>query len=281
MSKHLVSMEFASQGPAPVVRTMGLGKTFRNGTAALRNVHLSVCCEQFVVILGSSGAGKSTLLRCLNRLIQPSEGRIELMGEDITAISGTALKQVRRQIGMIFQQFHLVQRLTVLENVLAGRLRFNSTPLRYGLSLLRMFPKAEKDLAFECLRQVGIGHLALQRADTLSGGQQQRVAIARTLAQEPQLFLADEPIASLDPRSAETVMDILQTINATRKLPIIVNLHQLEFARRYAKRIIGMAHGQVVFDGEPGDLDADVVETIYGASAATSEQNQEAWLQCA
>jgi phosphonate transport system ATP-binding protein len=281
MRRQPIPMEPGAAVQTPVIRTTGLGKTYSNGTTALRNIHLSVSSDQFVVILGSSGAGKSTLLRCLNRLITPSEGQVDLMGEDITAISGKGLRQVRRRVGMIFQQFHLMQRLTVLENVLAGRLRFNSTPLRYGLSLMRLFPKVEKDLAFDCLRQVGIAHLALQRADTLSGGQQQRVAIARTLAQQPQVFLADEPIASLDPHSAETVMGILQKINEVRKIPIIVNLHQLEFAKRYGRRVIGMANGQIVFDGEAGQLTRDLVQRIYGSSILTECPNREEWLACA
>ncbi len=160
---------------------------------------------------------------------------------------------VRRRVGMIFQQFHLVRRLTALENVLVGRLRFNRGLLDRGLSLCRRFRRAEREAAFDCLRQVGIAEHAFQRADTLSGGQQQRVAIARALAQEPELFLADEPIASLDPRSSEVVMDTLRRIHETHRIPVIVNLHHLDFARRYAGRVLGMAGGRLVFDGRPGD----------------------------
>jgi len=164
---------------------------------------------------------------------------------------------------MIFQQFNLVPRLSVLNNVLAGRLRFNQGPISYGSSIIRLFSKLEKEIAFECLKQVGIEHLAFQRADTLSGGQQQRVAIARTLAQEPNVFLADEPISSLDPHSAEKVMEILLQINQSQKIPVIVNLHHVDFALRYGRRIIGMADGKIIFDGKGKDMTPDTVAWIY------------------
>jgi phosphonate transport system ATP-binding protein len=253
--------------PSAVIRADRLGKVYPNGTVALKSMSCMVCQDDFLVIIGSSGAGKSTLLRCMNRLIRPSEGRLFLLDEDITNVYGRRLQRVRRRVGMIFQQFHLVRRLNVLENVLTGRLRFQSSPIRHGLSLLRCFSKAEKEFAFECLRSVGIAELAFQRADTLSGGQQQRVAIARALAQEPDALLADEPIASLDPRSAETVMRILRQIHENEKIPVIVNLHHIDFAKCYAKRILGMAHGRVVFEGKPEDLVPDVIERIYGDRA--------------
>ncbi len=249
------------------VETHDLGKVYPNGTQALSNVDLRINPDEFVVIIGCSGAGKSTLLRCINRLIPPTEGRIKLFGEDITSVNGTKLKTVRRRAGMIFQQFNLVRRLTVLENVLVGRLRFNASFLRQGLSLFRLFSKQEKEAAFDCLRQVGIADLSYQRADTLSGGQQQRVAIARALAQDPEVFLADEPIASLDPMSSEVVMDTLQEIHETRGIPVIVNLHHIGFAQRYGKRILGMAKGRLVFDGKNQDLSREIVNSIYGASA--------------
>ena len=260
-------MRLEPQSNSPVIRTERLGKVYANGTRALKEVSLSFGRDDFAAVIGSSGAGKSTLLRCLNRLVRPTDGSIELLGEDITGACGRHLKQVRRRVGIIFQQFHLVRRLTVLDNVLVGRLRFNATPIRQCMSLLRLFPKAEREIAFECLKQVGIADLAFQRADTLSGGQQQRVAIARALAQKPDVFLADEPIASLDPRSAETVMEILREIHESKKIPVIVNLHHIDFAQRYAKRIIGMAHGQVVFDGNNSDLTREVIMPIYGAQA--------------
>ena len=247
----------------PVLCTKGLGKTYPNGTIALKNVDFTLQHNEFVSIIGSSGAGKSTFLRCLNRLITPTEGSIKLNGNDITYGNGTGLKKVRQQVGMIFQQFNLVPRLSVLNNVLAGRLRFNQGPISYGSSIIRLFSKLEKEIAFECLKQVGIENLAFQRADTLSGGQQQRVAIARTLAQEPNVFLADEPISSLDPRSAEKVMEILLQINQSQKIPVIVNLHHIDFALRYGRRIIGMADGEMIFDGKGKDMTPDTVAWVY------------------
>ena len=254
------------QPPRTVLTAEGVGKIYPNGTRALEEVSLTVAENDFIVIIGSSGAGKSTLLRCLNRLLTPSEGKILLSGEDITCLAGGKLRGVRRQVGMIFQQFHLVRRLTVLENVLVGRLRFCSTPIRYAASLLRHFSREEREIAFDLLRQVGIEHLAYRRADALSGGQQQRVAIARTLAQKPTLFLADEPIASLDPRSSETVMTLLKKINEEHGIPVIASLHHIDFARRYGKRILGMAGGRMVFDGDQESLDAEVIRSVYGGN---------------
>ena len=251
----------------PAILTENLEKIYPNGTRALDNVSLTVRKDDFLVVIGLSGAGKSTLLRCVNRLIQPTRGRLELFGEDITCVGGSKLRQVRRRVGMIFQQFHLVRRLTVLENVLVGRLRFNSTPVRFIGSLFRFLPKSEKEIAFECLKQVGIADLAFQRADTLSGGQQQRVAIARALAQGPEVFLADEPIASLDPRSSEIVMDTLKDIHEAHNIPVVVNLHHIDFARRYGKRIVGMSKGKLVFDGKTKDLTREAIDDIYGPQA--------------
>ena len=253
----------AKHRDGPVMCTKGLGKTYPNGTIALKNVDFTIQRNEFVSIIGSSGAGKSTFLRCLNRLITPTEGIIKLNGNDITYGNGTGLKKVRQQVGMIFQQFNLVPRLSVLNNVLAGRLRFNQGPVSYGSSIIRLFSKLEKEIAFGCLKQVGIERLAFQRADTLSGGQQQRVAIARTLAQEPNVFLADEPISSLDPHSAEKVMEILLQINQSQKIPVIVNLHHIDFALRYGRRIIGMADGEIIFDGKGKDMTPDTIAWIY------------------
>ncbi len=249
----------------PAIQVNNLNKVYRTGTHAVRDISLTVNTGDFIVVIGSSGAGKSSLLRCMNRLIRPSSGSIALFGDDITSVTGGDLRQVRRKVGMIFQQFHLVRRLTVLDNVLVGRLRFNRSPLHLGMSMLRVFPKIEREFAFDCLKQVGIADLAFQRADTLSGGQQQRVAIARALAQEPQVFLADEPIASLDPHSAETVMQILQNIHETKGIPVLVNLHHIDFAKRYGKRIIGMRKGALVVDTTPSRLDDDAIADVYGA----------------
>ncbi|MGD8563394.1 MAG: phosphonate ABC transporter ATP-binding protein [Desulfarculaceae bacterium] len=249
------------------IKAQNLGKVYPNGTRALSDVSISIEQDEFAVVIGLSGAGKSTLLRCLNRLIRPTEGRLFLFNQDITNVSGQKLRNVRCRVGMIFQQFHLVRRLTALENVLVGRLRFNSRLVRHKMSLLRLFSKQEREAAFDCLKQVGIAELAFQRADTLSGGQQQRVAIARALAQNPEVFLADEPVASLDPRSSEIVMDTLRRIQQTRRIPVVVNLHQVDFAQRYATRILGMARGRVVFEGGPSDLCQEAIEMVYGKEA--------------
>jgi phosphonate transport system ATP-binding protein len=246
------------------VTMRNLCKVYPNGTRALDDVSLTIGRKEFVVIIGLSGAGKSTMLRCLNRLVRPTSGRLELFDEDIIHLSGRRLRQVRRRVGMIFQQFNLVHRLSVLDNVLVGRLRFNTAHVKHALSLLRLVSKSEKEAAFNCLKQVGIADLAFQRADTLSGGQQQRVAIARALAQDPEIFLADEPIASLDPRSSETVMETLAQIHQERGIPVVVNLHHIDFAQRYGRRILGMSKGRVVFDGGSGDLTQEAIVRVYG-----------------
>jgi phosphonate transport system ATP-binding protein len=247
------------------IATHSLRKVYPNGTCAVDDVTFSVGHDEMAIVLGPSGAGKSTLLRCMNRLLEPTSGRIELNGDDITHLrGGSRLQEVRKRVGMIFQQFNLVPRLTVLDNVIAGRLPHCGNPFWHGMSLLRVFPRQERDVAFECLRKVRIENLAYQRADTLSGGQQQRVAIARTLAQEPDVFLADEPVASLDPASAEIVMETLQEIQEVQTIPVIVNLHQIELAERYATRILGMANSKIVFDGGSSDLTPQVIEKIYG-----------------
>jgi phosphonate transport system ATP-binding protein len=256
---------FENSDPAAAIEVRDLGKTYPDGTRALSGVNLTVSTHDFVTVIGSSGAGKSTLLRCMNRLIRPTQGELILFGEDIADVSGAGLRRVRRRVGMIFQQFHLVRRLTVLENVLVGRLRFNTSPVPFLGTLMRLFSRSEKEFAFECLKQVGIAELAYRRADALSGGQQQRVAIARALAQEPQVFLADEPIASLDPRSSEIVLQILQNIHETRGIPVIVNLHHIDFARRYGKRVLAMRGGRLVMDGTADDLNRDSVAEVYGA----------------
>lgn len=248
----------------PLIRIRNLGKTYPGGTEALRGVDLSIGENDFISVIGSSGAGKSTFLRCLNRLVTPTNGEISFMGNDIAKAGGGTLRQVRGQMGMIFQQFHLVRRLTVMENVLAGRLRFARTPVRHLMTAVRAFPASEREIAFSCLKQVGIADLAFKRADTLSGGQQQRVAIARALAQEPEVMLADEPIASLDPKSARTVMDTLAKIHEERGIPVLVNLHQIHVAKTYGKRIVGMKQGQKIFDGTREDLTEERITEIYG-----------------
>ncbi|MBY0611514.1 MAG: phosphonate ABC transporter ATP-binding protein [Beijerinckiaceae bacterium] len=240
----------------------GLSRRFGDKTA-VRDINLSVPNGSFVGVIGRSGAGKSTLLRMINRLNDPSEGRILFDGADVTALKGKGLRDWRASCAMIFQQFNLVGRLDVLTNVLMGRLNHVSTLN----ATLRLWSAADKAIALSALEQFDIANLAAQRADQLSGGQQQRVAIARALVQEPSLILADEPIASLDPRNTKIVMDALQRINKHFGLTVIVNLHSLEIARDYCDRLVGMAQGRVVFDDAPEALTADKARDLYGLEA--------------
>jgi phosphonate transport system ATP-binding protein len=242
-----------------MIHIRGLRKVFPPDKVALDGVDLEIAAGEFVMVIGQSGAGKTTLLRCLNRLVEPTAGDVLLNGARVTGASSEALRSVRRQIGVIFQQFNLVKRASVLENVLAGRL--GHVP---GLpSLLGRFPHKDRDLALACLRQVGLEEFASRRADTLSGGEQQRVAIARALAQEPKVILADEPTASLDPKLTESIMGILQRINVERRLTLVVSQHMLETALTYGTRIVGLRQGRVIFDGPPGAITPDIVEDIY------------------
>lgn len=247
-----------------VIRLEKLTKQYSSGVVALDSIDMNISEDDFVAVIGPSGAGKSTLLRCINRLVSPSEGSIYLNDRDITHVGGKRLLQVRRRIGMIFQQFHLVKRISVIENVLVGRLRFNRNPISYICSIAGKFSKEEKELAFDCLKQVGIERHAFQRADTLSGGQQQRVAIARVLAQKPDVILADEPVASLDPRSSDIVMEILCKIHEEKQIPVMINLHQLDIAKNFSKNIIALNEGQVVFRGKSTELDLEAIKAIYG-----------------
>jgi phosphonate transport system ATP-binding protein len=228
---------------------------------AVSDVNLVIPEGQMVGVIGRSGAGKSTLLRMINRLTDPTDGIIEYDGRDVTALSGAGLRAWRSECAMIFQQFNLVPRVDVLTNVLLGRLNGRSTLM----SLFSMFTHAERLEAIRALDRLDIAQVALQRAGTLSGGQQQRVAIARALMQKPRLLLADEPIASLDPRNAQVVMDQLKAINEQHKITVITNLHTLDTARAYCSRIIGMAQGRVVFDGTADDLTEAAARDIYGA----------------
>ncbi|UPY36887.1 phosphonate ABC transporter ATP-binding protein [Sediminicoccus sp. KRV36] len=245
------------------------GLTRRFGDVkAVDGVNLSVPAGQFVGVIGRSGAGKSTLLRLINRLAEPSEGRIIFEGRDVTALKGRALRDWRTGCAMIFQQFNLVQRLDVLTNVLIGRLNHRHGMLARLGSLFCQFSAEERAMALAALERFDLLSTALQRADTLSGGQQQRVAICRALMQQPRIILADEPIASLDPRNARTVMDALAQVNSRDGITVLVNLHHLETAREYCTRVIAMQHGRVVFDGAPSQLDAARITQIYGITEA-------------
>ena len=242
-----------------MIHIRGLRKTFPPNTVALDGVDLDIAPGEFVMVIGQSGAGKSTLLRCLNRLIEPTEGEIGLNGSRVTGASPEALRAVRRQMGMIFQQFNLVRRASVMENVLAGRLGYvPGVPSLFG-----RFPHRDREMAMAALRLVGLEDFAERRADRLSGGEQQRVAIARALAQEPKVILADEPTASLDPMLTESIMGILQRINRERRLTLIVSQHMLETALAYGTRIVGLRQGRIAFDGPPGAITPDIVQAIY------------------
>ena len=227
---------------------------------------------QFVGVIGRSGAGKSTLLRMVNRLTDPSCGRITWDGTDVTALRGPALRDWRRRCAMVFQQFNLVGRLDVLNNVLMGRLA-HSPGWR---SMTRLWRNEDRMIAMSALEHMDIAGLAAQRADTLSGGQQQRVAICRALVQEPEIILADEPVASLDPRNTRVVMDALARINRHHGLTVLVNLHSLDLARSYCDRLIGMAAGRVVFDGAPAALTEDLSRALYGMESAEVMDHAEA-----
>jgi len=243
----------------PQIRIHALTKRFPNGTQALYDVDVDVYPGEFLAIIGPSGAGKSTFLRCLNGLLRPSSGSIVYEGVDITAVRATGVRHSRRQMGMIFQQFNLVKRLSVLQNVLVGRLGYQDGWRR----IVPLFKQSDVELALQALERVGIVDKAYVRADSLSGGQQQRVAIARALAQQPRIMLADEPVASLDPETSITVLDDLRRINREQRITTIVNLHQLDFAREYADRVIGFKQGRLVFDGSPAELNRDIYERVY------------------
>jgi phosphonate transport system ATP-binding protein len=249
-----------------MLQIQNLTKTF-GATCAVRQVSLEIPEGQMVGIIGRSGAGKSTLLRLVNRLLEPSSGSIAFQGTTVTGLKGRELLAWRADCAMIFQQFNLVNRLDVLTNVLVGRINRHG-PLS---SLAKHFTAAERTLAIAALDRLDLADQALQRADTLSGGQQQRVAIARAILQDPKVILADEPIASLDPRNASRVMEALSAINREEGLTVLCNLHTLDTARNYCDRIVGMASGEVVFDGRPESLTKAAVQRIYGTAGADEE----------
>jgi phosphonate transport system ATP-binding protein len=236
-----------------------LSKTFSNGVNALKSVSFEVGQDDFIVVLGMSGSGKSTLLRCLNRLVEPTSGKIVFEEQDISQFSPKLLRQARRKIGFVFQDYNLVNRSSVISNVLAGRLGYSNSLA----SLINYFSKEDKHRALESLERVDIAEKAYGRADTLSGGQRQRVGVARALMQEPVLILADEPVSSLDPSLARSILGILKKINENDKTAIICNLHQPELAKEFANRILVLKEGNLVFDGTPDELGEAFNETIY------------------
>ncbi|TCP55399.1 phosphonate transport system ATP-binding protein [Tumebacillus sp. BK434] len=242
-------------------------KVYPNGTVGLDNINLTIHPGEFVIIVGLSGAGKSTLLRSINRLHEISEGEILIDGASITKAKGAELRRFRRDIGMIFQSFNLVKRVSVIRNVLSGRVGYHGT-MR---TLLGLWPKRDVELALDALDRVNIKEKAYARADELSGGQQQRVSIARALAQEAKIILADEPVASLDPLTTRQVMDDLKRINRELGITTIVNLHFLDLAREYGTRIIGLRAGKVVFDGPVEQATDEVFSDIYGRKIKKDE----------
>lgn len=250
-----------------MIEFKGVSKVYPNGNKGLDNVNLKINNGDFVVIVGLSGAGKSTMLRSINRLHEITKGEILIDGKSITAAKGKSLLRIRRDIGMIFQNFNLVKRSTVIRNVLSGRVGYHST-IR---TLLGMFPKHDVSLAMDALERVNIKEKAYSRADELSGGQQQRVSIARALAQEAKVILADEPVASLDPLTTKQVMSDLKRINQELGITTVVNLHFVDLAREYATRIIGIQAGQVVFDGPVEEATDEVFSKIYGREIKDDE----------
>ncbi len=237
-----------------------LSKEYTRGKPVLRDVNLEFAAQGFTAIIGPSGTGKSTLIRCINRLVEPTAGAILFQGHDLVKLQGRALREARCQIGMVFQEYNLVERLTVMENLLTGRLGYVA-PLK---AWLRRFPPRDIEEAFDLLDVVGLSGFANQRADSLSGGQRQRVGIARAVMQHPRLLLADEPTSSLDPKTAVEVMTLIRDLGTAKSIPIIVNMHDVELARRFADRIVGMSEGSVVYDGAPAGLTDGHLKSIYG-----------------
>ena len=237
-----------------------LSKRYKTGDDALTKVNLAVPDGQVLGLIGPSGAGKSTLIRCVNRLVEPTSGSIDLNGAQLQKMGSRKLRKARRRIGMIFQEYALVERLTVMENVLSGRLGY----VGFWASAFRKFPQKDIDEAFRLLERVGLDHMVNKRADELSGGQRQRVGIARALIQDPELLLVDEPTASLDPKTSRQIMRLICELCEERNLSAIINIHDVALAKLFVQRIVGLQAGQIVFDGSPESLDSDVLTQIYG-----------------
>ena len=251
----------------PFVKVEHLTKVYPGGVRALDDVSFEVSRGEFVVVIGLSGSGKSTLLRCINRLVEPTAGRVWIDGVEVTALDREGVRRLRRGVGMIFQQFNLVKRLPVLTNVLTGRLGY----LPPWWSLVNYWPPEVVQQALEALDRVGIREKAGVRADQLSGGQQQRVGIARALMQQPKLILADEPVASLDPATSHSVLRYVEELNRQEGITVLCSLHFLSLARRYGTRVLALKEGRLVFDGPPGEIDPRRFREIYGEDAVEVE----------
>ena len=243
----------------PLLEFQNVSKVYNNTTRALSDISFSINEGEFVSIIGPSGSGKSTILRCINRLVHATQGEIRFDEHDITRASKKEIRQVRKKIGMIFQHYNLVDRLSVIENVLHGRLG-HKTAIGGAVGV---YTENEKESAFEIISKLGLTEQTYKRCDQLSGGQKQRVGIARSIMQEPRLILCDEPIASLDPSSSKIIMDHLSDINQTMKITCICNLHQVDVALKYSRRIIGLTGGNIIYDGPPDKLSRDTIYEIY------------------
>jgi phosphonate transport system ATP-binding protein len=246
-----------------ILQVENLNKVYPNGTHALKGVSFDVKKGEFLVVIGLSGSGKSTLLRCINRLHEPTAGKVIFEGNDVTHTKGRVLRNVRSRIGMIFQHFNLIPRKTVMTNVLTGTLS------RHGVvkTIFGAFPEEDRKKAMDLIALVGLKGKENRRADNLSGGQQQRVAIARALMQDPSILLADEPVASLDPATSHSVMQYLKKVNEELGVTIVCNLHFLSLVRQYSSRVIALKDGNLIYEGGPTDIDEDWFQTIYGEDA--------------
>ena len=243
-----------------MLRLEQLVKRYPTGDEALKGIDLEVPPGQVMALIGPSGAGKSMLIRCINRLVEPSSGKVVLGGEDLTRLGSGALRRARRRMGMIFQEYALVERLSVMENVLSGRLGY----VGFWQSYFRRFPQSAIDEAFRLLERVGLDDMVDKRADELSGGQRQRVGIARALIQDPEILLVDEPTASLDPKTSRQIMRLICELCEERQLAAIINIHDVLLAQMFARRIVGLQLGTIVYDGPPEDLNPEVLTQIYG-----------------
>lgn len=254
-----------------MLQVTDLVKRYGKDDPVLKGLNLTVEGSSVVSIVGASGAGKSTLLRCINRLVEPTSGSIKLNGLELVHLKGGDLRKARRHIGMVFQGFNLIDRLTVMENVLAGRLGY----VNLFQAVTRRFPQTDIDRAYALMERVGIAQYVNKRADALSGGERQRVGVVRALMQEPEILLADEPTASLDPKTSEQIMTLLRSLAAEMSLPVLINIHNVAQAKAYTQRIVGLRHGRMIFDGTSADFTKDALDAIYGGIESPDEEGDE------